>query len=249
MKAKAFNALTELECHCVDGEFELMAETDRLMKWMDDFQNDSKSLSSREAEIDPPAPRHIFHDIPSLQTSQGADSPSGTHRKAQPPINPFLAAHSDGVTFFHECARQKNLIEIPEEFWTSDIYQAVDLYGETWVHWAARHGSIFQIPGKFLDPTLLMSVDSLGESPLHKAAFAGYLIQFPHTFLTERFLTQQNYLGQNVLHRSAYGGHIRQIPPNFLIPEFLNSQDHRGYSVYALASQSGCASDLPNPTS
>lgn len=249
MKAKAFHALTELECHCVDGEFELMAESDKLMKWMDDLQHDWKSPPMREAESKTPAHPRGNPDMPSSHRFMDMEARGQTEVKSQPPINPFLAANTDGVTFFHECARQKNLLEIPGEFWTPDIFQAVDVYGETWVHWAARHGSIFQIPERFLDPSLLITADSLGETPLHKAAFAGYLNQFPHTFLVKHLLLQQNYLGQNVLHRAAYGGHIRQIPPEFLIPEFLKSQDHRGHSVQDLAAQSGCASKLPNPNS
>lgn len=261
-KAEMVHRMTEAECRIVNGEYELAIEPEKSSQWLehlskvdltqlkpltDALTNDpknsdpdrySKSLMFNEKgkftalveniEEDPDEEKSGFspRDIPFDIKSQVG--------------NPFLNQSSDGLTFFHECAKSGKLHEIPQEFWTTDIWFASDKNGETFVHWAARWGTLDQIPEEYHDPDLMLVDDNDGETFLHKAAFHGFLWQCPGEFLVEMYLLVENDVRQNCLHRAACGAQLNQIPEEILRPEYLRIKDSSGKTVVDYATEADC---------
>jgi hypothetical protein len=251
-KVRAIQALAGTDCQLVGDEFELSLDSASAPHMLQVIARADGDGSGDKSDRAKPAPEQgvahtLRHDLSEPITGEADDhaDPSMDIEDEQDGPNPFLATSPDGVTFFHECAREHRLREIPLELWTPGIWSAADQNGETFVHWAARHGCLDQIPRQFHDPDLMLIDDNIHETFLHKAAFSGFILQAPQRMLVEEFLLVENRFGQNCLHRAAYGGNIGLLPQKMLIPEFLELTDQNGDNVYSLAAKSGCLDHIP----
>lgn len=269
-KADLIHKMTQAECRVVNGEIELVVDPGKSDKWLKmlsraDIQNEpapTQNVSSDSQETPTSvtldhqdrkntADFHPLTDqspepVPEHKEFVFADQDTGHPVQLNSkPKNPFLIKGKDGTTFFHECAKSGHLREIPDEFWTTDVWFEPALYGETFVHWAGKYGTIDQIPEEYHDADLMLIDDDSGETFLHKAAFHGFLYQCPKEFLVDAYLLVENINQQNCLHKAAESAHFNQIPANILSHEILSIKDAHNFSVMDYLVQSNSTSHLP----
>lgn len=267
-KAEMIQKMTEAECRIVNGDYELVIEPERSSQWVEILSKGDpsqlKSLTdalingSQNRDRDSKSNSMKFTEDAEFASVAGGIEEDPTERDfektpRETPFaiksqanNPFLNQSSDGLNFFHECAKFGKLHEIPEEFWTTDIWFAGDKNGETFVHWAARWGTLDQISEEYHDPDMMLVDDNYGETFLHKAAFHGFLWQCPKEFLVEMYLLVENDARQNCLHRAAFGAHLDQIPARILNSEYLNLKDSLGKTAMDYAVETGCLDHIPS---